>query len=407
MDTALSSPFNQHFLIWKTSKINQINLSFSFNSKGEKMKPLYKKLIPLFILITIILTACGTTPTDTPADTADPITITDAVGREVTLSEPADAIVAIGPGALRLYVYAGNLDYVVGVEQMETGDVSGKPYMLANPQLAELPVIGQGGPNNAPDAEAILTVAPDVIFSTYATDPATADELQKQTGIPVIALSYGGFGITSIFGETIQNSLSIIGQAIADPTQADQTIALLQSTYDDLSARTSDIPAESKPTVYVGGLGSRGAHGIESTQAQYALLDVINAINVVDETEQAGSIMIDKEKLLEWNPDYIFIDQGGFASVQEDQQKNPEFYQALAAIQNGNVYSQLPYNYYSTNLDTAIADAYYLGKTIYPDAFADIDPIEKADEIYTAFLGTPVYQQMAENFGGFGPIEFE
>lgn len=371
------------------------------------MKPLYKKLIPLFILITVILTACGTTPTDTPADTADPITLTDAVGREVTLSEPADAIVAIGPGALRLYVYAGNLDYVVGVEQMETGDVSGKPYMLANPQLAELPVIGQGGPNNAPDAEAILSVAPDVIFSTYATDAATADELQNQTGIPVIALSYGGFGITSIFGETIQNSLSIIGQAIADPTQADQTIALLQSTYDDLTTRTAEIPAESKPTVYVGGLGSRGAHGIESTQAQYALLDVINAINVVDETGQSGSIMIDKEKLLEWNPDYIFIDQGGFASVQEDQQKNPEFYQALNATQNGNVYSQLPYNYYSTNLDTAIADAYFLGKTIFPEAFADIDPIQKADEIYTAFLGTPVYQQMAENFGGFGPIEFE
>ena len=370
------------------------------------MKQSFKKLIPLFILISIVITACATT-TQAPADTTDPITITDAVGREVTLTEPADSVVAIGPGALRLYVYAGNLDYVVGVEQMETGDVSGKPYMLANPQLAELPVIGQGGPNNAPDAEAILTVAPDVIFSTYATDAATADELQKQTGIPVIALSYGGFGITSIFGETIQNSLSIIGQTIADPTQADQTIALLQSVHDDLMARTTDIAQETKPTVYIGGLGSRGAHGIESTQGQYALLDVINAINVVDETEQAGSIMIDKEKLLEWNPDFIFIDQGGFASVQEDQQKNPEFYQALAAIQNGNVYSQLPYNYYSTNLDTAIADAYYLGKTIYPDAFADIDPIEKADEIYTAFLGTPVYQQMAENFGGFGPIEFE
>ena len=54
--------------------------------------------------------------------------------------------------------------------------------------------------------------------------------------------------------------------------------------------------------MYVGGLGSRGAHGIESTRANYALLNVINADNVVDETGESGSVMIDKEKLLEWDP---------------------------------------------------------------------------------------------------------
>jgi iron complex transport system substrate-binding protein len=110
-------------------------------------------------------------------------------------------VVAIGPGALRLYVYAGDLDYLVGIEQMDASDATGKPYMLANPELAKLPVIGQGGPNNAPDPEKLLTVAPDVIFSTYATEAAAADELQAQTGIPVVVINYGGFGITSIFGE--------------------------------------------------------------------------------------------------------------------------------------------------------------------------------------------------------------
>ena len=171
--------------------------------------------------------------------------------------------------------------------------------------------------------------------------------------------------------------------------------------------RTVNIADEDKPSVYVGGLGSRGTHGIESTQGTYALLDVIHANNVVDETGESGSVMIDKEKLLEWDPDYIFIDQGGFASVWEDYQNTPDFYNVLSAVKNGKLYSQLPYNYYSTNIDTAIADAYFLGKVLYPDAFADIDPAEKADEIYTGLLGVGVYEQMKENFGGFGELTLQ
>lgn len=337
--------------------------------------------------------------------TPESIMVTDLLGREVEVPTNITKVIAIGPGALRLYVYAGNLDYVVGVEEMETGDVSGKPYMLANPNLAKLPVIGQGGPNNAPDPEKLISIGPQVIFSTYATEAAAANELQEKTGIPVVVLSYGGFGITSIFGEKIQNSLSLIGSIVGDSTKAQEAIKFITQSQQDLDSRTKDIPDSEKPTVYVGGLGSKGTHGIESTQGQYALLDVIHAKNVVDETGESGSVMLDKEKLLEWNPDFIFIDQGGYAMVVEDYKKNPAFYNSLSAVLNGSVYSQLPYNSYSTNIDTAIADAYFLGKTIYPDAFADIDPAQKADEIYEALLGTPVYAQMVENFGGFGQLD--
>ena len=75
-----------------------------------------------------------------------------------------------------------------------------------------------------------------------------------------------------------------------------------------------------------------------------------------------------------------------------------------AAVQTGWVYAQLPYNYYKTNIDTALADAYYLGTILYPAAFADVDPVQKADEIYKALLGHPAYAQMAESFGGFRPL---
>lgn len=363
------------------------------------------RLFALLLSLALVISACAPAANPTPEPASQAITVTDMLGRSVTLPAAAKRVVAIGPGALRLYVYAGNLDYVVGVEEMETGNVSGKPYMLANPDLAKLPVIGQGGPNNAPDAEKLLTVTPDVIFSTYAADAAAADELQAQTGIPVVVISYGGFGITSIFGENIQNSLMLIGQVIGDTSKAEKANAFIQQSREDLVKRTKDIPEADKPSVYVGGLGAKGTHGIESTQGQYALLEVIHAKNVADETGKSGSVMIDKEKLLEWNPDFLFIDQGGYAAVLEDYQKNPDFYKALAAVQNGQVYSQLPYNFYSTNIDTAIADAYFLGKILYPEAFADVEIAQKADEIYQALLGQALYAKMAEKFGEFGVLK--
>ena len=60
-----------------------------------------------------------------------------------------------------------------------------------------------------------------------------------------------------------------------------------------------------------------------------------------------------------------------------------------------------------TNVGTALADAYYIGKVLYPERFNDINPEEKADEIYTFLVGKPVYEQMKKQFGGFKKLEFE
>jgi len=366
------------------------------------MKPRFSPVLSLAVLALLVL--CGCSPGSQAG--GEQVTVTDLLGREVSIPATVEKVIAIGPGALRLYVYAGNLEYVVGVEQIEADSPTGRPYLLANPELAELPVIGQGGPNNAPDPEKTLTVAPDVILSTYATDAAAADELQAKTGIPVVVISYGtiGFGTTTIFGDEVQDSLRLIGSITGQDDKAAAAIDFILQAQQDLVGRTRDIPDAGKPSVYVGGLGARGTHGIESTQGHYALLDAIHARNVVDETGESGSIMIDKEKLLDWDPDFLFIDQGGLAAVVEDYQKNPVFYESLSAVQDGQVYAQLPYNYYSTNIDTAIADAYYLGKILYPTAFADVEPEQKADEIYQALLGRPAYAQMAAAFGGFKPL---
>lgn len=366
-----------------------------------------KKIIflPVAILFCLVFVWGGCSAKPPQSTSVSPkVTVTDTLGRQVEINKTAKKVVAIGPGALRLCCYFNNIDIIAGIEKMDKDSATGKPYLIANPSLANLPEIGPGGPNNAPDPERLLTVKPDVIFTTYAADRATADNLQSKTGILVVALSYGK---TSTFDPQVNASLLLIGKIIGMDQKAQELVGLMDGFKNDLDNRTKAVADNQKPSAYVGGLGMKGTHGIESTQGNYSLFNAIHAKNVVDETGKTGSLMIDKEKLMAWNPDKIFIDGNGLQSVLEDYQKNPGFYRSLSAVKKGEVYSQLPYNFYTTNIDTAIADAYYMGKVLYPEQFKDIDAEKKADEIYKLLLGKEVYAQMAKDFGGFRKIALQ
>jgi iron complex transport system substrate-binding protein len=157
----------------------------------------------------------------------------------------------------------------------------------------------------------------------------------------------------------------------------------------------------------VGAIGYRGKHGITSTEALYAPLLWIHGHNVADTIDQSGHAFIDQEKLLFWNPDVIFLDAGGLENVSEDYRKNPAFYEMLKAVKNDRVYVMPPYNYYHTNIEIALADAYFLGKTLYPRAFADIDPAGKADEIFDFFIGVKAYGTLKNERLSFGRVVFD
>lgn len=361
-----------------------------------------KQILVLLLTISLVIMMVGcSTQEENTSKKDEKISITDSLGRTIEFENAPEKAVAIGAGALRLYTYVADTEKLVGVEETEKGANAGRPYTIANPQFAALPIIGAGGPNNAPDPEQLLKVEPDVIFTTYAGDAAAADELQSKTGIPVVALSYGTEGI---FGDTLYSSIELIGTVMGDTKESTAVVNYLKECEGDLNKRTEGVDQAAKPTTYVGGLGSKGAQGIVSTQGDYSLFNAINALNVVDETGKTGGVMIDKEQLIKWNPKVIFLDYGGLTKVKEDMAANPEYYAALEAFKSEQVYMILPYNSYTTNLDTAIADAYYMGTILCPENFKDVDPAKKADEIYETLLGTKVYDQMVKDYGAYGKM---
>ena len=330
------------------------------------------------------------------------IKVTDMAGRTVKVPAQPRRIVCIGPGTLRLITYLEATDRVAAIESgFEKDSATGRPYRMAHPELALLPAMGQASPSPQPDPEAILNVKPDIIFISYA-EGRVPDSLEEKTGIPVIVLSYGD--LASFSNEHLFGSLRLAGRLLDKTPRAEAVIKFIKNCENDLRGRADEIPDERRPKVYVGGLGFRGTQGIISTEYSYPAFELLRARNVAARPGKKGHIFIDKEKLLEWDPDIIFIDAGGMNIIKNDYKKDPEYYELLTAVRNDNVYGLFPYNYYTTNIDTALADAYFIGKTIYPESFSDISTEKKADEIYTFLVGKPVYEMMKSDWSAFTKI---
>lgn len=337
------------------------------------------------------------------APSVQALSITDMAHRQVELAAMPERIVCLGPGALRLIAYLQATDKVVGVEDLEKRHPGGRPYRIAHPELVDLPRCGPGGPvsiNKKPDLEALLTVGPQVIFITYM-DATLADEVQQTLGIPVVVLSYGAF---ASFDTAVYDALKIAGEVLGREERAEAVVAYIESLRRDLGERTRDIPAGQRPGVYVGGIGYRGAHGVESTDKAYIPFDWVHARNLAGtlESKLGSHLFVDKEVLLGLDPAAIFIDGGGYQLVAEDVGRKPEYYAALSAFRQQRVYRLLPFNWYTTNIGTALADAYAIGKILYPGRFEDVTLSSKADEIYTFMVGEPVYARMREDYGALG-----
>ncbi|NJE55020.1 iron ABC transporter substrate-binding protein [Thermococcus sp. 21S9] len=372
-----------------------------------------KALALLVILLVVSIAGCIGTSTSSstkpasssPAVTSSTtspgyITVTDTLGRTVKVPANVSRVVAVGPGALRILVYLNATDKVVGIEEFEKRFPYGRPYILAHPELLKLPVIGPGGPGKLPDMEALIKVHPQVIFMVFVSKQ-TADEVQQKTGIPVVVLSYGT--LKNFTDPVFFKSLLLAGKILGKEKRAEEVIKFIEEQQSYLENLTKGLKS---PRVYVGGIGFKGAHGITSTFTDYAPFTVLHLDNVASNlSSKNGWVQVDKEFLLKENPDYIFIDEGGLKIILDDYKSNPDFYNSLKAVKEGHVYGVLPYNFYNTNIGIAIADAYYIGKVIYPERFKGIDPVEKANEIFTFLVGKPVYGELAKEFGGFGKID--
>lgn len=346
------------------------------------------------------------------------ITLTDMIGREVTVTPGSySQVVCIGAGALRMYSYIGDVSLLCGVEDIDNTSLSerpkmfdsvARPYMLAyGDAFTALPSCGVGGPQaQTAEAEKILSCAPDIVISEYE-DVEKEDALQEQLGVPVITLKAGAGGV---FDQSFFDTMHMLGVLFREEEKAEALTAFIQAEREEISRRTADIPEEDKPSVYICGLGNWGTTDHLMTAQNYTPFEVANIKNAVSGLEAPGIQAIEEEKFVDLGEDMdiIIMDSAAVKNIQPLYAEDPAMFDSCKAWQDGQVYLEMAYNAYYTNYEIALINTWFIAKTVYPDRFADIDLTAKTDEITQAFLGAPLSEAIASapsSFGGYQQID--
>ena len=362
-------------------------------------------ILAVAAILAVVLTA-GCVTTDSPQSGDGMVTITDAFGREVTIPENPEKIAVVGSGSMRYFVYLGiDLDDVCAVDYQDSAlniqTVNLRPYALDNPEILEIPEVGPA--KGVVDNEKLLMSGADILFmgGASSSNAEVANEIQEKTGVPVVMFFTGNYVTDS---EKIQDTLLMLGEILGKEQRAKDLIAYFDAVEADLKKRVNGLSADE--TVYVGGVSYNGVHGFDGTDPTYypfTILNIKNAASEISSVSQTGYAQVSKEKILEWDPDFIIVDLSTLTAAEGGalvELKNDPSYKELTAVKNSMVYTVNPHTSMNVNHETTLANSYFIGKLLYPEQFEDIDPVKKADEIYSFVVGEPVFDLLKENVDG-------
>ena len=372
------------------------------------------KVLSIIILLCAVLS---------PVSADDARTVVDVWNREVEIPAEVDSIVAVGSMGPRMAAYLGVVDMLAGAELSDINSESARyDYSpVCHDVLKNLPPVGRGGgsgENNA-YAEEIIMLQPDVIIAGFDED--ACDELQRQTGIPVVSIRYRAHGFID---EGFYRSLRIFADVVGAEERCEEILSYIDGCKADLARRTDGIPDSGKLLAYTGAVTYNGRHGFAFTYVNFPPFVAIGALNAADELAAAQTgdaeaaalasgtayigddgFEIDPEKIIEWDPDIIFLDPGNMDIVNSEYAANPAYFESIRAIEEGNVYSMPSTNSAGPNITYLLMNAYYAGTVLFPDSFSDIDFRGKSSEIMEMMLGRDFFDEMESDGLVYGKLE--
>lgn len=338
--------------------------------------------------------------------------ITDVWNREVEIPLKVNTIVCLGSMAPRFAAYLDVVDMMVGAEDsdIQTESVRYDYSPIYHDQLRDLPSVGAGGGSGENNGypEQIIQVNPDVILAGFSAE--ASDELQRQTGIPVVSVRYRA---EAFIDEGFYKTMRIFAEVVGAEERCEEILSFIDTCKKDLNQRTSNIPEDDKKSVYTGAVTFNGRHGFAFTYVNFPPLLAVHANNVADvfletltgEDSQAAAeagtayvgqngFEVDLEQIIAWDPDVVFLDPGNMDLVNDEYKNNPGFFNSLRAIQEGQVYTMPSSNAAGPNITYLLINAYYAGVVLYPEQFSDIDIREKGGEIMENMLGQDFFDEM-------------
>ena len=339
---------------------------------------------------------------------AEPITVTDIVGREVTLDGPADRVI-LGEG--RQIFFAAVLDgddpfkRVVGWRNdlLQAAPESYALYQEKFPQIADIPTFG-GFKDGTFDIEQAVSLQPDVMIlnleAKAATEEAGYEEKLAKVGIPIVYVDFR----EKPFEHTAQ-SMQIIGHLFGKDDRA----AEFNDFYEAQMARVTDViaahPDVARPLVFVERAGGYSedccmsfGHGNFGTYVELAggenmakpfipgTFGTVNAEQVI--ASDPDQIVVTGGNWDAYVPGGAWVGVGPGSDEAEARRKlaalmeRPGF-TGVKAVETGQVHA-IWHQFY--NNPYSFIAVQRLATWLHPDLFPDLDPEATLVELHKRFL---------------------
>lgn len=242
------------------------------------------------------------------------VTVKDMYGREVTLAEPTDRIVALTASDCEILCALGAEDALVG-----RGEYCDYPE-----SILALPVVQSGADTNI---EEILALNPQVVLMGDMAQSKEIVDMLEANGIRVAVSNAESI-------EGVYTAVRMIGALMGRDSEAETLVCDMQAAFDGIASQAQDagktVYFEVSPLQY--GLWTAGSNTFMDELA--AVCGLTNAFADVQ-----GWAAISEEQVLMRDPDYIVTISMYFGEgptpVEEILSRNG--WESLRAVQRGNV----------------------------------------------------------------------
>ncbi len=277
----------------------------------------FSKLLLILALLTVLLAACA--PAAVTSTTA-PMVMTDGLGREVTLSAPAQRVVSLAPSNTEILFAVGAGSQVVGRDEFTNYPES----------AVTLPSVG--GSMGDYNIEQIVNLKPDLVLAAEINTPEQVKALED-LGVTVYYLS----NPTDIEGMYV--NLITVGKLTGKEPAATALVDSLKQRVAAAEDKVAGVTA--RPKVFYELDGSEAAKPWTAGAGTFIdqLIIMAGGENVAASLEGSWG-QFSQEALLVANPDFILLGDAAYGTTAE-QVAARAGWETIQAVQTGQV---LPFN---------------------------------------------------------------
>ena len=302
-----------------------------------------------------------------PREVQYPVTVTDQLGREVTIEKEPETLVSGYYITTSLLIALDQEEKLVGIEK---GADKRTIYSLSAPELCQLPSMGSAKEFNL---EGCAALDPDLVILPFKLKDVEAalEELQ----IPVLFVKPEN-------QELLEETVELLATATNSKEQADKLLTMISEKNGEMQDKIQGCEV---PRVYISGnsdfLTTAGAQ-----MYQNSLIEKAGGENVAKEITESSWAEISYEQLLAWDPDFIIL--AADAKFTVDEIMADENLAECNAVKNGQVY-HMPNEIESWDspVPGSVLGCLWLASVLHPQEYT-VEMYENAvEQFYSTFYG--------------------